>query len=124
MGYRVEVTLDPNQINDLLKADKASKSLNLDQINDLLKADKAKKQRGPRKDITEPREIAVWFKLPHKVADFADAQGNEITPHCENPDCKDPRPHDDRGRNVIAFIKGKMCCRYCFLAGWLSESDH
>lgn len=73
--------------------------------------DKPKGGRGPKQDPTEPRLSVVWFKL-----------STELRKPCDNPDCQDPRPKDDRGRNVTALVKGKHVCRYCFLAGWLSEA--
>lgn len=99
-------------------------SLDQAQIASLLKHDAQPKRGGSRvpKDVTEPREVQVWFKLPHKLADFK-FEDQDITPHCENPNCSDTRPPSDRGRNIVALIKGKMMCRFCFLAGWLSDNE-
>jgi hypothetical protein len=96
-------------------------TLNSEQIQLLLKENKSRAKRGPRKDETEPRTVTVWFKLRHHIADF-EHNGVEVKPHCENPDCSDPRPSTDRGRNVVSVVKGKMMCRYCFLSGWLSDA--
>jgi hypothetical protein len=101
------MALDPSQIASLLKHDAQPK--------------RGGGSRTP-KDVTEPREITVWYKLPHKLADF-EFEGKQVTPHCENPDCSDPRPPSDRGRNIVASIKGKMMCRFCFLNGWLSDNE-
>lgn len=102
--------------------------LNPNQIAALLKADEKAPKRGggrAKKDVTEPRTVQQWFssEMPHKVANFFDEAGNEIVPHCENPNCLDPRPENDRGRHVVAFVKGKMTCRFCFLDGWLSDAQ-
>lgn len=97
-------------------------ALSPDEIASILKDNKTRERtkRTP-KDVTEPREVTVWFKLRHHVADF-EHNGEEVVPHCENPNCNDPRPSNDRGRNVVSVVKGKMMCRYCFLEGWLSET--
>lgn len=76
----------------------------------LLLAEDATKTRGPKSDPTEPRIAAVWFKLVTSLAS-----------PCENPDCKDPRPTEDKGRLVTVLVKGKRMCRYCFYDGWLSN---
>lgn len=101
------MALDPTQIKSLLE-DAATRS---------------RTRRSPAKDVTEPREVTVWFKLPHKIADFSTDDGGIVVPHCENPDCSDPRPRSDKGRNVVSVVKGKMMCRYCFLSGWLSDGQ-
>lgn len=66
--------------------------------------------KGPKKDPTEPRIAATWFKLTV-----------DIEHTCDNPDCSDPRPAGDRGRLTTVMIKSSFMCRYCFLAGWLSD---
>jgi hypothetical protein len=96
-------------------------ALSQDEINALLKESKTRAKRTPR-DVTEPREVTVWFKLYHHVADF-EHNGEMVSPHCENPDCNDPRNISDQGRGVVAVIKNKMMCRYCFLDGWLSDAS-
>lgn len=101
------MALDPEQIQLLLQDEEKKPS---------------RKGTRTKRDVTEPREVTTWFRLPHRVADFVNEAGEEVTPHCENPDCDDPRPGSDRGRNVIAIVNGKMMCRYCFLAGWLSDA--
>lgn len=70
---------------------------------------KPKGGRGPKQDPTEPRLAVVWFRL-----------STSLRKPCDNPECLDPRPKNDKGRNVTAEVKGKFMCRYCFLSGWLS----
>lgn len=70
------------------------------------------KGRGPTQDPTEPRVIQTWFKQNHITRKEA----------CDNVDCNDPREPQDRGRNVVAKVKGKYMCHFCFLEGWLSEA--
>lgn len=65
------------------------------------------------KIATEPRELAVWFKLDHVLR----SEG------CSNPNCvDDTRPSGDPGRNIVVKINDEFVCRECFLAGWLSEN--
>lgn len=59
---------------------------------------------------TEPREISIWYKQNH------------VFGTCENPDCSDPRPAGNRGREIMAKVNERKMCRYCFLGGWLSPS--
>ena len=63
---------------------------------------------GRKADPTEIREIQVWFKLNHHIREEG----------CENPECSDPRPATDNGVNIVAEVKGKWICRYCFLDGY------
>lgn len=72
---------------------------------------KPKGGRGPKQDPTEPRLAVVWFKLT-----------TQLSQPCDNPDCTDPRPVGNKGRNVTVEVKGKRLCRYCFLGGWLSDA--
>lgn len=96
-------------------------TLDPDQISLLLKENKTRAKSGPKKDATEPRTVTVWFKLHHHIADF-EHKGEVVIPHCEHENCIDPRPTTDKGRNVVAVVKGQMMCRYCFLSGWLSDA--
>jgi hypothetical protein len=72
------------------------------------------RSRGPKKDPTEPRDTNTWFNLKnHRIREEG----------CDNPDCVDPRTEKQHGGvNITTEIKGKNMCRYCFLAGWLSDS--
>lgn len=76
------------------------------------------RSRGPKKDPTEPRDTNTWFNLKnHKIV------SRDSDSSCRNPDCLDPRdPKAERDMQIVAEIKGKNMCRYCFLAGWLSDS--
>lgn len=101
-------------------------------IADLLAEEAAKPKGGgggrTKADPTEPREVNVWFKLPHHLCTSdCEHRTNENKQSreekaCWNPECADPRSEDDRGANVVAEIKGQWVCRYCFLAGYLSTS--
>lgn len=84
--------------------------LNNDQIAAIMANSRS---QGPKKDPTEPRNTITWFNLKNQRIR---EEG------CDNPDCVDPRSEGTRGVNVIAEIKGKCMCRYCFLAGWLSDA--
>jgi hypothetical protein len=64
-------------------------------------------------DPTEVREIGVWFKLSHHISELG----------CSNPDCVDPRPKTDKGTKIVAEVKGKMICRYCFCDNYLSTNQ-
>jgi hypothetical protein len=88
--------------------------LDMSKITELLEQNKTQ-ERQPRikKDVTEPREYVVWWRLRHTIRQEG----------CENPDCNDPRPSTDHGVNVVAEIKGKKMCRYCFLEGYLSDNS-
>jgi hypothetical protein len=88
----------------------ANKPLNMDQIASIMSQSKG---RGPTADPTEPRESVIWFKLDHIIREEG----------CDNPNCEDIRPSEDRGVNIVAKIKGKHMCRICFLGGWLSETS-
>lgn len=110
----------------------AHASMSDDDIAALLALDANKPKRGgPRKDPTEVRTAATWFKLHHNLVDHV----------CANPDCPDPRTTvnecslsgkfhaadcnqqceqvEDKGRKTTVEIKGHWICRYCFLAGFL-----
>lgn len=86
-------------------------SLDPDMITKLLAQETERKPRQA-KDVTEPRVYGTWWKLRHTIREEG----------CENPDCVDTRPKGDVGSNVVALVKGKHMCRYCFLGGWLSGS--
>jgi len=85
--------------------------LNNDQIAEILANDRSRK---PKKDPTEPRITDTWFNLKnHRIREEG----------CDNPDCVDPRDEKAHGGvNITAEVKGKNMCRYCFLAGWLSDA--
>jgi hypothetical protein len=71
------------------------------------------RSRGPKKDPTEPRVIDTWFNLKnHRIREEG----------CDNPDCLDPREEGTKGVNVVVEVKGVFMCRFCFLAGWKSDS--
>jgi hypothetical protein len=82
------------------------KPLSSEQIQNILS------QKKPRGLTTEPREIGVWYKQNHLLRERG----------CDNPDCKDPRDANDRGRRIVIQINDKYLCRYCFLEGWLSPN--
>lgn len=104
------------------------KPMDMAAVQALLKQDALAPKRGQKKDPTEERTVANWFKQHHIL------EGK-----CDNPDCGDTRttvhscshsakyhesdcPGDceeifDRGRNVVVKVKEKFICRYCFLAG-------
>lgn len=109
------------------------KPLDLTQIAGLLKADADAPRRGVKRDPTEERTVANWFKQNHNLSQL-----------CQNPDCSDPRTtvhscshsskyHEpdclgnceeifDRGRTTTVKVKGDLfVCRYCFLAGVVGE---
>jgi len=75
----------------------------------------ANKSRGGRggsrtkADPTQVRTIQVWFKLNHHISEEG----------CQNPDCNDPRPLKGVKVDIVADVKGKRICRYCFLDGYL-----
>lgn len=85
----------------------SKKSLTPDQIAELLKP-----TRTPKGISTEPRVIDVWFKQNHLLREEG----------CDNPDCTDDRPYNDRGRKIVIKIGDKHMCRFCFLNGWLSPN--
>lgn len=85
--------------------------LDEDEILEILASGKG---RGPTKDPTEPRVLhPTWFRQNH----ISRPEG------CENPDCCDPREPIDRGRHIVALVKGKYMCHYCFIEGWLSVAQ-
>jgi hypothetical protein len=85
--------------------------ISLEQVNALLKEQSEQPSRGRRADPTEPRTSTTWYKLSQR-----------ITGDCENPNCVDPRPPKDLGRNITSVVHDKQMCRYCFLDGWLSPN--
>jgi hypothetical protein len=89
--------------------------LSIDTIKELL-ASKPKRGGSPRKDVTEPRTIENWWKQQQH---FVNAEDTGLV--CMNVNCLDPKPGRVR---VLADIKGRMCCRYCFLDGWLSGKEY
>src|SRR5215831_2113446 len=103
-------------------------SLDPDLIAQLLQEDAEKKARGrsvPRVDPTEERTVNVWFKLNHHIC-LPDCEHRAMNPNsdgraCWNPDCLDStrQPGVDRGVNLVALVKGKWICRYCYLGGYL-----
>lgn len=87
--------------------------LPLDDISELLKTPEPTTRRGrTKRDPTEPREYATWWKLLQRISED----------QCSNPNCLDPRERNDRGRSILAEVKGEMICRYCFLDGYLSDA--
>lgn len=88
----------------------ANEKLSAEKLADILSNSRT---RGPKTDPTEPREYTTWFRLNHVIKEAG----------CENPDCEDPREKlTDKGTNIVAHVKGKYMCRYCFLAGWMSNA--
>ena len=91
--------------------------LSRDQALALLKEDANKPRGGGTRTKADPtlvRESTTWFKLSHRIREEG----------CENPNCNDPRRGtDDKGVNVVVYIKDKAICRYCFLDGWLLVDD-
>lgn len=85
------------------------KKLGSNEIAALL-ADTPRGRGEAKTDPTEPRNIDTWFKLNQVIKESG----------CENPDCKDTRPRNDRGVNIVAEVKGKFMCRFCYLAKWMS----
>lgn len=83
------------------------KALDSDQIRTLLSGTRTAKGIS-----TEPREIGIWYKQDHMLRDSG----------CTNPNCTDPRPRSDSGRQVVIEFKGEFMCRFCFLDGWLSSA--
>jgi hypothetical protein len=82
--------------------------LNADQIAMIMASGRQTKKADP----TEPRNATTWFRLNHRILEEG----------CQNPDCADPRNKDsDRATNIVAEVKGKLICRYCFLDGYLSD---
>jgi hypothetical protein len=88
--------------------------LTADQIQELLDG-RGKRRGGGRKDITEPRTIDNWWRQEQH---FVDTKTVELA--CGNIKCLDPKPSRIK---VLAMIKGRLCCRYCFLDGWLSGKE-
>jgi len=87
----------------------ADKSLSAEEAKFLLST-RAKGKGGPP---TEPRTLAVWFKLDHVLWDDG----------CSNPNCVDnTRPRSDPGRRIVIKLDGEYVCRECFLHGWLSNA--
>jgi hypothetical protein len=84
-------------------------TLSQDAIKALLSTQRSAKKVDP----TETRDISTWFTLNHHSREE----------ECDNPNCTDPRDPDDKGRKIVVSVKGQMCCRYCYLAGWLKDVD-
>lgn len=113
-----------------------SSPLSDDFIANLLKQEK-KRESQPKKgrgggrtkaDPTEPRTINVWFKQSHHIC-HPDCEHRVDKPGipdraCWNPDCVDDneKRRQPRGDWVVVLIKGEWICRYCFLAGYLSDT--
>lgn len=58
---------------------------------------------------TSVRTYKVWFALPLKFGE------------CSNEGCTDPRPSrtgEEKDKTLVAEIKGRAMCRYCFLGGY------
>lgn len=85
------------------------KKLDDNEIAALL-ADTPRGRGTVKADPTEPRNVDTWFKLPQVIKESG----------CENPTCADPRPRNDRGVNIVAEVRGKYMCRFCYLNLWLS----
>lgn len=103
--------------------------LDNDFINKLIKEDDARQAEPTRRggghkkpDPTEIREINVWQRLQHHLCmsdcEHRTAETNPTGRACWNPECVDPRDHDDRGTCVVSPVKDVFMCRYCFLDGW------
>lgn len=97
----------------------ALKELNANEIAALLESPTGRGGGRVKKDVTEPRERVVWFKLYSHIREEG----------CENPDCMDnerekdkDNPKYNRGVRIVSEVKGKFMCRYCFLGGWLSDA--
>lgn len=88
----------------------AGKAIDPDQIAAILAMGRSS---GIKADPTEDRTVTTWFKLNH----------TRVETECDNPTCTDPRPEGDRGRKIVAQVKGQNICRYCFLQGWLKKID-
>lgn len=88
------------------------KPLSKEEIERLLKsktASTASRPRARRKlvelNTIESRTHMVWFSLPGQFAP------------CENPDCVDPRRHNETPP-MVTQVGTKLICRYCFLDGY------
>lgn len=108
-----------------------SRPLDNASIAKLLTKDKAQAtsgrgKRGPKIDKTETRDTATWFTLSHHMC-MPDCEhrtlveGEPLTKACQNPNCVDPRPSENRGTCIVSEVKGQRMCRYCFLAGYLKD---
>lgn len=65
-------------------------------------------QSKPRKPKVLERSWHNWFyETEHSYGE------------CENPDCIDPRGFDEV---MVTQANGAKMCRFCFIAGWRSES--
>lgn len=95
-----------------------------EQIKKLLEAP-APKKRGSKKKgpDTNVRDTQTWFKLAPQAIDENTTENLK----CDNPNCVDTRPPRITATGVevkIQFcvrIKDQLCCRPCFLAGWLLD---
>lgn len=86
----------------------SKRALSNDEIKDLLATSRG---RGTKVDPTRFRDIGTWFKLDHFIKEDG----------CDNEECLDSRPKTDLGTNIVTVVKGRACCRVCFLAGWLLD---
>lgn len=87
----------------------ANKKLEQNEIASLL-ASSGRGSGAVKADPTEPRNTDTWFKLNAVIKESG----------CENLECVDPRPRNDRGVNIVAEVRGKYMCRFCYLNLWLS----
>jgi len=86
-------------------------------IQRLLKEELEKPTRGSKSKVdTTIRDYRTWFKLATSMIE----EGGEPI-KCENPNCQDPRPGD---LQVCATINNRLMCRFCFLDGWLLNSEN
>lgn len=101
-------------------------SLTPEHIKSLL-AKPDKKPRGKKGPDTSIRDIATWFALAPKTREVMRDKMSELK--CENPDCLDPRPPivtamgNEIKHQFCVEVNGQWTCRYCFLGGWLLNSD-
>lgn len=89
--------------------------------------------RKPKVDLTGIRELNVWMKLSHHLCtpscehrtspNNPTSTDGSVGNACWNPNCEDHKRDKatDRGTNVVVEVKGQYICRYCFLAGYLSD---
>src|SRR5215472_8116871 len=93
--------------------------LTASEIAELL-ASKGQRRGGGKKDPTEPRVIDNWWHQDHHFINRDDSKLE-----CMNVNCQDPRKNDPRVRVfILAMVKERLMCRYCFLDGWLSGKEH
>ena len=80
------------------------------------------KKAGVNLASVESRDFQTWFKLQHRLQDYATGEGMK----CDNPNCNDPRvdrTSDTPVMQSIAMVCGQRMCRFCFLDGWLVQLD-